>query len=163
MGRPRKSVAAAPAPVTQDEVQVPPAVFFDDEESAEEQVDAAPVAPAPAAPSIDFSRELQMLREVMEAQRQQIAMLTQCLATERQSKSEPEPSISQQVQLPAAPVFRKLPPSLPNQRSTEIPATNHARLGLTADFPTQTKSQQTHMAELRLGSRYIVRGSNGLA
>jgi hypothetical protein len=41
-------------------------------------------------------------------------------------------------------------------------ANPHARLGLINDMPNMRKSRQNHVAELQTGSRYIVKGTNGL-
>lgn len=65
------------------------------------------------------------------------------------------------------PVFRNTPPELPRQVQVQFaapdsPTSTHARLGLTGDLPNMTKKRQGHVAELQTGSRYVVRGSNGL-
>lgn len=231
MGRPKKVVAAAPAPppvtVTTNPLaeSTDASIFFEDEvaEPSATQGTTQGTSEAAAAdtqlPVSDVS-ELAALREMLEAQRQQISLLTSTLMAQRAQPSETmllqqqlqdtqqfiqfqklqidkqqqeleqlqsvfRPVAAQVTEEPSA--FRSTPPQLPQQvapaspprprrsatvapepvtdesRSTAPALNTHARLGLTADFPSQTKKQQNHITELRLGSRYVVRGSNGLA
>jgi ubiquinone/menaquinone biosynthesis C-methylase UbiE len=64
------------------------------------------------------------------------------------------PSLPQQHPPPTT-----MPPTIPD---TPTPTSVHARLGLTGDLPNTSRRHQTHVSELKLGSRYIVKGSNGL-
>jgi hypothetical protein len=131
----------------------------------------------------DMQQFIQLQKAQMEQQKREIDQLR--LETFR---SEP-PALPYQVNVPSTPAAISIPPTPPpltrsdsyyydpppatpfnaslpphSEPPVATPALNtHARLGLTADFPSQTKKQQNHLTELRLGSRYIVRGSNGLA
>lgn len=239
MGRPRKTVvvAAAPFPAPVAEIAAvdgkPAAIFFDD---AEDDVDAelqeggeeasqqvhiptpAPIAAstttAAAPPAADFNafiREMQMLRQVMVQQRDEIDQLKSSLFKNQQdrvaeqaaalgmhetiqqlseqlstARSTPPVFVTAKELLPppaplqreasyyATPAFRTTPPPLPRQATRATPAQSitvpetktggpHARLGLIGDLPNTRKSRQNHVAELQTGSRYVVKGTNGLS
>lgn len=232
MGRPRKNTVPAAAPAaaaaaaaeTVAETVAAPILFDDDEgdggeEDGGEEVQAPPPAvtatTAATTPGTDlttFIREMQMLRQVMVQQRDEIDQLKSSLYSNQQARvseqsnalamhdkiqqlSEqlllartmppvsssareavppppPAPSAPLQRQAsqpayPTAPVFRTTPPRLPGQ-TTGAPtptagANPHARLGLINDLPNMRKSRKNHVAELQTGSRYIVKGTNGLS
>lgn len=237
MGRPRKNTVSAAAPAAAlplAETVAAPIVFDDDggdaggdargdagEEEVEVEVQAPPLAAAATPPAADltaFIREMQMLRQVMVQQRDEIDQLKSSLYSNQQARvseqsnalamhekvqqlSEqlllartmppvsssakeapplpPPPALSQSQSLqrqasqpayPAAPVFRTTPPRMPMQDSEATAraagsggANPHARLGLINDLPNMRKSRQNHVAELQTGSRYIVKGTNGLS
>jgi hypothetical protein len=148
-------------------------------------------APAPQA-QLDLSlflTEMQLLRETMQSQRTQLDSLHHQRVREQQESDLRVRSLQQQImqmqhqlQQPPSPeeppppptpittfsAFRNTAPTLPRQHAhatTPSPPTarTHARLGLTGDLPNTSKQHQNHMTELKLGSRYIVKGSNGLS
>jgi len=230
MGRPRKNTVPAAAPAaaaaaeTVAETVAAPILFDDDGDDGgdggEEEVEVQappPTAAAATTPATDlttFIREMQMLRQVMVQQRDEIDQLKSSLYSNQQARVSEQSNalamhekiqqLSEQLLLartmqpvsssareavpptppppappaplqrqasqpayPAAPVFRTTPPRMPRQ-TTSAPtptasANPHARLGLINDLPNMRKSRQNHVAELQTGSRYIVKGTNGLS
>ena len=95
----------------------------------------------------------------------------------QQTQSLPAPPPVPVTTTPEVSAFRSTAPSLPRQQPVAPPLARttsfhsqpvitgrtHARLGLTGDLPNTSKQHQGHMTEMKLGSRYIIKGSNGLS
>lgn len=121
----------------------------------------------------DTQQFIQFQKLQMEKQQQELEQMKALLKPVAPTAIDPSSSFSAEppslpYQLPVTSLRRStaVAPEPPAGTTSIPPGSSlhtHARLGLTADFPTQTKKQQNHMTELRLGSRYVVRGSNGLS